>query len=54
VDNQSNEQLNTQLKNINATLQQLKNDLAQVMAEVKTMHAEMADLPTGEKWVPSR
>ena len=54
MDNEGNEQLRAELKNINALLQQLKGDLALVMAEVKAMHAEIADLPSGEKWVPSR
>jgi hypothetical protein len=54
MENQSTDQLRAELKNINTLLQQLKDDLAQVMAEIKKMHAEMADLPSGEKWVPSR
>lgn len=47
------QQLYTELKAINAILQQIKEDLAQVKAEVHLIHTDVADLPTGEKWVPS-
>ncbi len=54
MEKDSADQLRAELKNINVVLQQIKADLASVVTEVKEMHAEMADLPTGEKWVPSR
>lgn len=52
MDSQGNE-LQAELKTINATLQQLKDSVAQVMAEVKKANAAIAELPSGEKWVPS-
>ncbi len=51
MEKQEADQLQEGLNAINATLKQIKDDLASVKAEVHTIHGRINDLPTGVKWV---
>jgi phage shock protein A len=46
----SDNQLNDELKAITAALKQIQDDLAVVKTEVHTIHSQVTELPTGRQF----